>query len=344
MNPLRAWSNFWFRRTSPGPLGLFRILIGLITLVHLGLLANESNYWLSNQGLYQGTEAIELAGPLRPSPLQYFQDPLFVSLYIGASAFVAVLFTVGFKTRISAVLLYLAVLTIQHRNIYSHGGPDSLLLILLFYMMLSPCGAAFSIDATRQSRKRGTLAEPLIVPWAQRLIQLQIALVYFDTAILKAHGTTWLDGTALHLVLTNGEFSRFPGTWLPHYPIVINLLTHVALLIEFLLPAFLWFRATRLWMIALGVMLHLGILVTMNVNLFSEMMIASYLTFLAPDEFQAIIKPFRPSAWLRFANRERLPEGLRVDPAEDIGGPVGSLATDTRLSVSDPNEFDSVAR
>ena len=334
MNPIRAWSNFWFRPTSAGPLGLFRILIGLIALAHLGLLANESDYWLSDQGLYQGTEAVELAGPLRPSPLQYFQSPLSISLYIGVSAFVAVLFTVGYKTRISAALLYFVVLTIQHRNIYSHGGPDSLLLILLFYLMLSPSGAAFSIDALQRARKRGTLAEPLIVPWAQRLIQLQIALVYFDTAILKAHGGTWLDGTALHLVLTNGEFSRFPDTWLPHYPILINLLTHTALLVEFMLPAFLWFRAMRVWMIALGVMLHLGILATMNVNLFSELMIASYITFLAPDEFQSLIKPFRPSFWLRSARQGDLPEGVRLDLAEEIGGPVRSLPTETYSSES----------
>ena len=332
MNLVRAWSSFWFRPTSGGPLGLFRILVGLIALAHIGLLANESDYWLSDKGIYQGTEARDIAGPLRPSPLQYVQDPLTVSLFLGASAFVAVLFTVGFKTLITSILLYLAVLSIQHRNIQSHAGPDSLLLIYLFYLMFSQCGSAFSIDGLLAARNRGTLAEPIIVPWPQRLIQLQIVLIYFLTAIWKVHGTTWLDGTALHIVLTNGEFSRFPDTILPRYPIIINLLTHGALLIEFLLPALVWFRATRVPVLVLGVMLHGGIMLTMNINLFSELMMASYLTFLSPEEFQSLLKPFRLSFWVSAKPGETSSDQTDLDPAEQSSEVSEALRIDRATS------------
>src|SRR5581483_2414204 len=112
-----------------------------------------------------------------------------------------------------------------------------------------PSGAAYSIDAWRAARKRGTRAEPLIVPWAQRLIQLQCSLIYFNTAVFKCRGSSWLDGTALHYVLSNSEVGWFRLDFLTEYPIAINLLTHGGLLIEFALAFLLWSRATRPWVI-----------------------------------------------------------------------------------------------
>jgi hypothetical protein len=65
MNPLRAWNTFWFRPISARPLGAFRIVFGLIILANLGLISVDLDYWLTDQGLLQGTEARLLAGPWR---------------------------------------------------------------------------------------------------------------------------------------------------------------------------------------------------------------------------------------------------------------------------------------
>ena len=73
-------------------------------------------------------------------------------------------------------------------------------------MMLCPCGAAYSLDARRAARKRGTAAEPLISPWAVRLLQMQICLIYFQSCVIKCQGTVWLNGTTVHYVLFNREF------------------------------------------------------------------------------------------------------------------------------------------
>ena len=209
MNPLRAWNTFWFGPISARPLGAFRIAFGVVALANLALLTADFDHWFTDAGLLHGTEAREAAGPLRLSPLQWVQDPTSVRVAFGATAIVAVLFTLGWRTRLMGVGLYLGMLSIHHRNVSSACGADVLLMILAFYLMLSPCGAAYSLDARRASRKRGTLAEPLIVPWAQRLIQLQLCLVYFNTAVLKAHGSTWLDGTdwepVTHVLLISGS-------------------------------------------------------------------------------------------------------------------------------------------
>jgi hypothetical protein len=336
MNPVRAWNAFWFRPISARPLGAFRVVMGVLVLAQLGLVSVEMDYWLTDRGLMQGAESRMLAGPLRPSPLQWVQDPVSVRVFFAATAVVAVAFTLGWRTRVMGVLLYLMLLSIHHRNIPTNCGPDNLLLILVFYLMLSPCGADYSLDARREARRRGTPADPLIVPWAQRLIQLHMSLIYFDTAVLKCAGTTWLGGTALHFVLHNREVGRFDLSFLAQYPVLLNVMTLGALLAEFGLAFLLWSRATRPWMIAAGLALHAFVLLVVNVPLFGELMTACYLTFLTPAELDAALAALDPRRWLR----RRRPVGtglpLRLDAPEPLRGPHSPAGT-RPTPVSDPS-------
>ena len=75
MNPLRAWNVFWFGPVSARPLAAFRVVMGLLALAQVAFLSVDLDYWLTDRGILQGTEARVLAGPLRPSPLQWVQDP-----------------------------------------------------------------------------------------------------------------------------------------------------------------------------------------------------------------------------------------------------------------------------
>ena len=98
-----------------------------------------------------------------------------------------------------------------------------------------------------------------------------------------------MNGTALHYVLTNTEVSRFDLSFLTQYPLLINVMTYSALVMEFSLAFFLWFRATRPYVILLGLMLHTGILITINIPVFGELMWIGYLAFLTPPEFNALL-------------------------------------------------------
>ncbi|MBX6313347.1 MAG: HTTM domain-containing protein [Isosphaeraceae bacterium] len=336
MTPLRAWNRFWFGPISARPLGAFRILFGLIVLAHLALLWPESDLWLSDAGYLQGSEARELAGPLRPSPLQWVQDPVSVRAFLAATAVVAILFTLGWHTRPMAILLYLMLLSIHHRLLLTTSGADCMLVIASFSMMLSPCGAAYSLDARRAARRRGTMAEPLIVPWAVRLLQIQVCILYFMSAFLKSNGTTWPDGTAVHWILNNGEVRRFTFG-LEQCPLLTNAMTHAALLVEFALPFLLWFRETRPWIALLGVGLHFGILLTVNIPIFGELMTSCYLLFLTPDEFDTLLHRVNPRRWFR-----RPPSRAKADTkgASILRGPHRPVMIRARSgqSIAEANE------
>jgi hypothetical protein len=298
MNPLKAWNRFLFGPISAAPLGAFRIVFGVILLGYLALMTVEFDLWYTGAGLLQGSEAREAAGPLRFSPLHYVDNPVIAHVFLALTASVAVAFTLGWRTRLMSILLYLGMLSLYHRNVSSNGGPDAVPFILTFYTMLCPCGAAYSLDAIRVAKKRGTLAEPLIVPWAVRLLQMQICLIYFQSCVIKCQGQPWLNGTTVHYILFNREFGQFNMEWLAQFPLLINLMTHGAVLIEFALAFWLWFRPTRRWAILGGLALHLGIRPMLLVPAFGEVMTATYLTFLAHDELEATIRFLDPRPWL----------------------------------------------
>jgi hypothetical protein len=149
---------------------------------------------------------------------------------------------------------------------------------------------------------------------------MQLCLIYFQSCVLKAGGATWMDGTAVHYVLFNREFDQFDLGWLAASPLLVNVMTHGALLTEFALAFWLWFRPTRRWVILAGVLLHAGIRPVLNIPGFGEIMCATYLTFLDPDEVATLMRCLDPSRWLarlgvrwpdlRFLQRADHPIGL----------------------------------
>jgi hypothetical protein len=296
MNPVRAWNRLFFAPVSARPLGAFRIVYGVLMLIYLGLMSVEFDIWYTGAGILHGIQSREAAGPLRFSVLQFTDNPALAYAVFAGTMAAALGLTLGWRTRVMSVLFYLGMITLYHRNVLANGGPDAVPLILSFYVMLCPCGAAYSLDARRAARKRGTVAEPLIIPWAVRLLQMQLCLIYFQSCVIKCQGSTWLNGTTVHYVLFNREFGMFDLEWLAQYPLLINVMTHSALLLEFAVAFWLWFRPTRRWAFLGGVLLHLGIRPVLNIPGFGEVMCAAYVTFLAPDELDSLLRWLDPRA------------------------------------------------
>src|SRR5579859_4339133 len=100
MNPIRAWNRFLFGPVSARPLGVFRIVFGLLTMIYLLLMTVEFDHWYTGAGLLQGSEAREAAGPLRFSPLQYVQNPIVPRLVLAATFAAALGLTLGWRARL----------------------------------------------------------------------------------------------------------------------------------------------------------------------------------------------------------------------------------------------------
>lgn len=294
-NVRTAWNEFWFLPQPPTAIALYRILFGLTVLAYGSLLAPDVLVWLSDRGVLSlATSRLVVPGfQLNLLAILPHGDEWVIAFFVTFMV-AALTLTLGLWTRTSALLVFLGLVSIQHRNALILNSGDTFLRLAAFFLMFSEAGSAWSLDRIRRLR-RGQEAgpPPLGAPWAQRMIQLQLALVYFSTFWWKSQGSTWVDGTALYYTSRLEEFWRFPVPYLFEHLWLIKLATWTSLLIEFALATLVWFRELRYWVLGAGVCLHLGIEYAMNIPLFAWIMITAFTTFLDSNDLHAV------TAWCR---------------------------------------------
>lgn len=288
----RDWNGFWFSPISSVPLGLFRLVFGFWTFVYGLLLFPERFVWFSERGVLPAKQALiynATSGPATgQGPGAGYQINLltlpnadhFLTLLFVVYLLAALCLTLGLGTRTSAALVYLGLTLLHNRDAPMHNSGDTVMIVLSLYLVFSPAGAACSLDRLwRIFRGKEDDAPPLVVPWTQRLMQLQIAVLYLCASLSKMTGPQWMDGTATYYPLHLAESVRFPVLGQDNI-YIINLMTWGTVAVEFALATFVWVPRLRLYVLAAGVALHLGIEYTFNIPLFSALMITSYLNFL----------------------------------------------------------------
>ncbi len=292
MRPLQWWNRWWFGPISPGPLGITRLVFGVLLLAYIGLLWPERVLWLSDRGLLTAaaSDAFNEYGLHIPrlDVIHGVSTAHGLSVFFAVFVVVSVLFTVGLWTRLSAIGVWLCLLSLHNRNVPIHNSGDVLMLVMAAYFVLSPAGAACSLDRLgRVLRGREDVAAPPGAPWAQRLMQLQVATVYLSTSLSKLTGERWRNGTAAYYPLHLPDSVRFPVPWVDARHVwFIHLLTYGAITIELLMWTLIWVPRLRLYVLLLGVLLHLGIEYSLNIPLFSFIMITCYGVFLTQADWE----------------------------------------------------------
>jgi uncharacterized membrane protein YphA (DoxX/SURF4 family) len=153
---------------------------------------------------------------------------------------------------------------------------------MCFYLLLSPCGNCWSVDACLRK-----MSEHVAV-WPLRLIQFQIALIYFVSGWVKFQSPEWLDGTIMQYVLIHPQYSRWDGWGFIDNPLITGLLAGLAGFIrwwELLFPFLLINTYTRRVSLLIGVLFHLGLLLTMNLRWFPVIMLSLYPALLSNSSF-----------------------------------------------------------
>jgi hypothetical protein len=84
--------------------------------------------------------------------------------------------------------------------------------------------------------------------------------------------------------LHQNVFSRLSVTVSPSFDPILTALTYLTLFWELSFPVMLLRQATRRLALIVGVGLHLGMWATMEVGLFSWIMIGSYAAFIEPEQ------------------------------------------------------------
>ena len=296
----RVVMNFWSWLTdpvSPLPLTLFRILFGFILILNGALLFPDLGMWFSAGGIFPLDSARSMIGVNRLNVfLQLGDSYKTVATVFWVYMVASVLLMIGLFPRRMALLVYIALASFGHRNIYILHSGDTFIRIVSFLMIFAPSGAALSVE----SWMRGF---PLkrVNPAAFRAIQFQVCLLYAAAFCFKATGARWLDGSAVYIVLQLTEFQHFPLPDFMRSDFMSKVQTWGTLAIEGAFPVLVWFRDTRLVIIAGSILMHIGIEYSMNIQLFEWTLMASLALFLDKHEIRSML------GWLQRILYRRIP-------------------------------------
>ncbi len=186
-----------------------------------------------------------------------------------AAAIAALLMMLGLWTRFATVVSWVLLTSLHVRNPFVMNFGDDVFRLALFWCMFLPLGAAFSLDARRRpDRERPGRVYSI----ASAALLIQIAFVYFFTAILKS-GSDWhVTGDATYYALNLDWGARSLAVFLREHSDFLKVITFATLILEYFGPVALFSPVrtgpVRTAVVGLLVLFHSGIGFSLTMGVF----------------------------------------------------------------------------
>jgi hypothetical protein len=278
------WQHFWFEPIPAHIYALLRIVFGIVGCLTLIGLSDVATFWHLDGFVPVGTAGLGIKAFLLSHGLGNIAG---TALY--ACTFLAfVSMTIGLLSGLSVALALISSLVQVSWNYLPLSGADAALKAILFCLVWADCGSVWSVDAWIARRRGDTPApNPTYVIAPLRLVRFQVALIYLNAGLWKLMNPYWRDGTAVHYVLESNVYHRFPfGLAVPEALVAAT--TYGTLLWELAFAPLVLFAPTRRVALTVGILVHLGMLLTIEIGPFHLVMLASYLAFLDPHVVPAL--------------------------------------------------------
>jgi hypothetical protein len=197
-------------------------------------------------------------------------ESFFQALLFSATVLAALGLLVGYRTRLMTVVVWVFLISIHMRNNLLNGSGEALLDMLLFWGMFLPLGAYWSVDRARQVP--APRLSTRFLSMATVGLFMQIAFVYWFTALLKSDPEWRVDGTALYYALSIDQIATPIGAFLLQFPALLKVLTFATVGLEAFGPFLLFFPfftgPVRTAAILAFMSFHFGIWLTMSIGIF----------------------------------------------------------------------------
>ena len=273
--------GFWFAPASDRSYGMVRIGFAVTSFLQLVVLWPH-RLMLIKTGMIDGSV---IQGPMMNASLFHL---------VGSET----LCTVAFLAFGSAMLglaagvfarAMIAVVSYWHLSLYfdlapAMSGYDHVLRLMSLILLISPLGLSLSAPSWWRSRVgRVPRLTPPAPAYGLRLMQWQLACIYFSTVWLKVPDQSWRNGEFISYFLMS-LYSNFPSPRWASWSEISALLTLGTLVTEVAVPILLWQRRWRWLGLAMGIGLHVGIALTSDLWLFSLSMMMVYPAYLEADD------------------------------------------------------------
>ncbi|WP_329581805.1 HTTM domain-containing protein [Streptomyces sp. NBC_01361] len=226
-----------------------------------------------------------------------------------AALLISALFMLGWRTRAVSVLFAIVVTSFHARAIYMTDGGDTLILLMVLYLVVTACGRRWSLDA-RRTRLRASAGKTVRLPMDQAsgelrrhlrdarltvitvlhncgmlVIAAQVCFLYGSAGLYKVQGAAWDNGTALHYALNLDVFQPWPGlsAMADEHDVLLAIACYLTVLLQVAFP-FVLFGRLKYPVLTMLLGMHVGIAVFLGLPLFSGAMIVADAAFL-PDRF-----------------------------------------------------------
>jgi predicted DCC family thiol-disulfide oxidoreductase YuxK len=286
-----VWSKIWFVDSGTSPLELTRMGVGAALLIHYGL-ATPYLFDLWGDAGWMPLKYAITEDPWSQSLFFYLTSPWQLVAFHILFLFCCASFMVGWRTSWVKWVLLVGQISYDHRNPMLFYGVDKILACLLLILCLAPVGRAMSLDRVRAVRavKRNDLdARPPhdSSPWTGaciRLMQIQMATLFFYSGISKLGGDDWWNGDAVWFVFTTDEhYNRVILDLFASQYWLVNLATYGTIVIELAYTFLIWQRGTRPYLLALALFLHSQFALLMGLFYFSFVMMMGHMSFVRPE-------------------------------------------------------------
>jgi hypothetical protein len=269
-------------------LAAYRIALAVVVLLDLALAAVDATAFYTDAGVLPRSllyAEFPVRGALSLHSLSgalWWQYALFALL-----ALAAVAMAVGYRSRLSAAVTLVLVLSMGFRNPFVLNSGHSLLRRLLVWSVLLPIGARWSVDARRRTPDEAADGSgdrrELVTSVATVGLFVQVLVVYGMNAVLKSRGRAWTSGDAAELVFGMDAMTVWLGDVIAGQSLLLELGTHAWVLLLYATPL-LVLATGRVRALAVGAFAsaHLGMALTLSLGVFPLVSIAGLLVFLPP--------------------------------------------------------------
>lgn len=283
---IEIWNNFFFCEIPSINVGAFRILMGLLYFASACFLMSNWETLYSSRGVFHrdfwaATNSYKSFSLFRFVP----GTDSFVKLVLYMFLLSSFCMAVGFFAELSVCVSFFLWISLVHRNIYIFHSGDALMRLMGFLLMFASSGNSLSVDNILSGE---SLYLNTMIAWPQRLMMIQLSLVYLKSVYNKMlYGTGfWAYGLGVYYAVRNSVMVRNEMPGFLKNGVGVLLCSWITVVGQIVIGLGLWFRETRDYSVLCSLLLHFSFGFFLNLGLFSHIMISCLVLFIDPDLLQ----------------------------------------------------------
>lgn len=226
------------------PIDIFRIAVGVLSFAYFAHTFVETADFSSPDGLIDHDFSLKLFWFTR---LGLFQPGLSTkalqAIFLTAS-FASWALILGYRVKLFALFLYLTAVSTQRWNFLVTYVDDSIVHLMLFWMLLLPVGHTLVLSQWLTDRDNAwrRWKHKQVPGAAVRCFLWNFALIYLVAGLWKWTSPMWLNGSALYAVLKL-PIAYTPDFWTASHLPALTVLNYLVLVLEPTLPLMILFPA-----------------------------------------------------------------------------------------------------